>query len=159
MSKINELIRQNSITKLKKLKLGEFCEIKTGAGITKKDTVRDGKYKIISGGFEPMGLCNKCNRKANTVTIARAGSAGFVNFLSEDFYLNDKCFSIIPTKYNVNSKYLYYILKNQQEKIFELKSSGTVPTVNTEKISKIEVLIPTKEVQENIKEQTRSVCE
>lgn len=150
MSRIEELIKEKCPNGVEYKKLGEFCEIKTGAGITKKDIVENGKYKIISGGYEPMGLCDKKNRNKDTVTIARAGSAGFVNYLNEDFYLNDKCFSIIPNSIHMNNKYLYYALKTIQNEIFELKSSGTVPTVNTEKVSRINVPIPPIEVQEEI---------
>lgn len=146
MSKLEELIEKLCPNGVEYKKLGKFCEIKTGVGITKKDTVENGKYKIISGGIEPLGLCNICNRKTNTVTIARAGSAGFVNYITEDFYLNDKCFSIIPDD-SVNSKFLYYALKNIQENIYSLKSSGTVPTVNTEKVANIYIPVPPMEVQ------------
>ena len=146
MNKIDELIEKLCPNGVEYKNLGEFCEIKTGTGITKKDTIENGKYKIISGGVEPLGLCEITNRKANTVTIARAGSAGFVNFIDKDFYLNDKCFSIIPTN-NCNTRYLYYALSNIQENIYALKSSGTVPTVNTEKVSKIRIPVPPLEVQ------------
>lgn len=146
MNKLEELIEKLCPNGVEYKKLGEFCEIKTGAGITKKDTVENGKYKIISGGIEPLGLCNICNRKPNTVTIARAGSAGFVNYITEDFYLNDKCFSIIPDD-SINRKFLYYALKKIQENIYSLKSSGTVPTVNTERVANICIPVPPMDVQ------------
>lgn len=151
MSKIDDLIKELCPNGVVYKNLGSFCDIKTGAGVTKKDIVENGKYKIISGGILPMGMCDKTNRKGNTVTIARAGTAGFVNFIEDDFYLNDKCFSIIPKEENlIENKYLYYSLSNIQNRIYELKSSGTVPTVNTEKVSKIVVPIPPIEIQEEI---------
>ena len=151
MSKINNLIKELCPKGVIYKSLGSFCDIKTGAGVTKKDIVENGKYIIISGGILPMGMCDKTNRKGNTVTIARAGTAGFVNFIKDDFYLNDKCFSVIPKEENIiDNKYLYYSLSNIQNKIYELKSSGTVPTVNTEKVSKIVVPIPPIEIQKEI---------
>lgn len=95
-----------------------------------------------------MGYYNHYNREANTVTIARAGSAGYVNFINQKFYLNDKCFSVIPDTSIALPKYLYYALKNQEESIISMKSKGTVPTVNTQKIGNIDILIPSISVQQ-----------
>lgn len=79
MSKINELINKLCPDGVKFLFLGEICEIKTGKGITKKDSVEGGSFPIISGGKEPMGMYHLTNRQANTVTISRVGAnAGFV---------------------------------------------------------------------------------
>jgi type I restriction enzyme S subunit len=45
--------------------LGDTCEIKTGKGITKKDSSDSAPYPIISGGKEPMGYFEKFNRIEN----------------------------------------------------------------------------------------------
>lgn len=138
---------------VEKKKLGEVVEIKTGKCITKKQCNKNGKYKIISGGVEPMGKTNMQNRKANTVTIARAGTAGYVNYIKEDFYLNDKCFSVIPNDASkINSRFLYFYLKNIEQDIFELRSIGGVPTVNINKLSNILIALPSIEVQKSIAE-------
>ena len=138
---------------VEKKKLGEVVEIKTGKCITKKQCNENGKYKIISGGVEPMGKTNIQNRKANTVTIARAGTAGYVNYIKEDFYLNDKCFSVIPNDASkINSRYLYFYLKNIEQDIFELRSIGGVPTVNINKLSNILIALPSIEAQKSIAE-------
>ena len=146
MSRLEELIQELCPNGVEYKKLGDFCKIQTGRGITSKDTVENGLYPVISGGLEPMGYYSEYNREANTVTIARAGSAGYVNFISTRFYLNDKCFSIIPTNL-IKAKYLYYALKNIEEDIISLKSTGSVPTVNTEKVSNIKIPVPPMEVQ------------
>ncbi len=153
MSKLEELIQKYCPDGVKYIALGEFCDIKTGKGVTKKDNVANGLYPVISGGLEPMGFVNERNRCADTVTIARAGSAGFVNYLDKDFYLNDKCFSVIPFrnyKDTVINKFLYYVLKNIEEDIVAMKSTGSVPTVNTEKVSKVQVPLPALPVQREI---------
>ncbi len=149
MSKLEELIKEYCPHGVEFKDIGSFCEIKTGKGITNKDTIEDGKYPVISGGVEPMGYINLYNRNANTVTIARAGSAGFVNYINTYFYLNDKCFSVIPIDTTL-SKYLFYALKNIEQEIISLKSNGSVPTVNTEKVSSIVIPVPPIEVQREI---------
>ena len=153
MSKIDELIKEKCPNGVKYLTLGETCDIKTGAGITKKDADKDGIYPIISGGIEPLGMYNISNRKANTVTIARAGGAGYVNYINKDFYLNDKCFSVIPTgDYSdiIDSRFLYFVLKNKEKDIMDMKSAGSVPTINTQKVSKISIPVPPLEIQQEI---------
>ena len=162
MSRIDELIRKNCPDGVIFLTLGETCDIKTGAGITKKDATEDGIYPIISGGIEPLGMYHKTNRKANTVTIARAGGAGYVNYIEEDFYLNDKCFSIIPSgdyASIIDSRFLYFVLKNDEENIISMKSTGSVPTVNTQKIAKIKIPVPPLEVQQEIVRMLNSFTE
>ena len=134
-------------------KLGEVCDIKTGKGVTKKDAVEDGVYPIISGGKTPMDYIDKYNRDANTVTVSRVGAnAGYVNYLGEKFYLNDKCFSVIPKIDYIDSKFLYYILKAREQQITAMQSLGGVPTINTSKVGSIKIPLPPLSVQSRIVE-------
>ena len=135
-------------------KLGEVCEIKTGKGITQKDCSDEYSYPVMSGGQSPMGLYFEFNREANTTTISRVGAyAGFVSFIKEKFYCNDKCFSVIPLKNDVfNSKFLYVVLKHKEESIKKLQSEGGVPTINTKKVGSIFIPIPSLEEQTRIVE-------
>lgn len=134
------------------VKLGEVCEIKTGKGITQKDCSESSKYPVYSGGKEAMGYYKEFNRNANTVTVSRVGAyAGFVNYVTEDFYLNDKCFSVLPQKdEDINSKYLYYKLKALECSIINMQSGGGVPTINTKKVGSLEIPLPPIEVQTEI---------
>ena len=153
MSKIDDLIKELCPDGVEFKRLGEICEIKTGAGVTRKDIVEEGLFPIISGGIYPLGMYDRSNRKAKTVTIARAGSAGYVDFIDRDFYLNDKCFSVIPFESyqdNINSRFLYFALKNIEQSIIDMKSTGSVPTVNTQKVSKIKIPVPPPEIQKEI---------
>ena len=151
MSRLKELIDRLCPNGVEFHTLGSICEIKTGKGITKKDAEKGGCYPIISGGQTPMGFFHVSNRKANTVTISRVGAyAGFVSLIKEDFYLNDKCFSIIPNTNQVFVPFLFYFLKHIEEKIKELQSEGGVPTINTQKVGALMIPVPPIEVQEEI---------
>lgn len=151
MSKLQELIQKLCPNGVEYKKLGDFCEIKTGKGITKSDAVLGGTYPIISGGQSPMGYYHTFNREANTVTISCVGAyAGFVNYIKERFYLNDKCFSVIPASERVSTLFLFYTLKNMESKIKELQSEGGVPTINTTKVSNLEIPLPPFEIQEEV---------
>lgn len=152
MSKLDELIQQHCPNGVEYRKLGDTngCNISTGKGVTKTDIVSDGEYDIVSGGKDPLGKIDIYNREGKNVTIARAGSAGLVLWHEKPFYLNDKCFSIIPKDDSIDTKYLYYTLKNIEDKIIGMKSRGTVPTVNTQHIASIEIPVPPLPVQEEI---------
>lgn len=141
MSRINDLIKKLCPNGVIYKKYGDVFEIKTGKGITTKEATDDGLYPIISGGTTPMGYYHSYNRDENIVTVSRVGAnAGYVNFITEKFYLNDKCFSIIPKDEFVKCfipKYIYYYTKNIENKIMELQSEGGVPTINTQKVSNL----------------------
>lgn len=151
MSKLEQLINELCPNGVEFMKLGDFCEIKTGKGITKSDAALGGTFPIISGGQSPMGYYHISNRGANTVTISRVGAyAGFVSYIKEQFYLNDKCFSVIPIAEKLSTSFLYYVLKGMECKIKELQSEGGVPTINTTKVSNLEIPLPPLPVQEEI---------
>ena len=121
MSNLEKLIQELCPNGVEYKLLEQICTVKTGKGITKKDGSADGIFPIISGGLEPMGYYHTYNREKDTVTISRVGvNAGFVNYITERFYLNDKCFSVIPILdylENLNTKYLFYALKAVEEEI------------------------------------------
>ena len=154
MNKVEDLIERLCPDGVELYRYSELFQIKTGKGITIGDSSNNGKYPIISGGIEPMGYYNECNRIANCVTISRVGAnAGYVNFIEEDFYLNDKCFSVIPKeeyKEKINNKFLYYYSKNIENNIVDLQSQGGVPTINTQKIGNLFFPVPPMEVQDEI---------
>lgn len=148
----NNIINNITNSSINYLRMIEFAEIKTGKGIVSSDCREYGEYPVISGGIGIMGYYNKYNREANTVTVSRVGAnSGYVNYINKKFYLNDKCFSVIPkNKRNVNNRYLFYYLKNNQEIIRNLQSEGGVPTINTVNLGNIEIPLPHIKVQEEI---------
>ena len=156
MESIEQMIKRLCPKGVEYVKLGEVCEIKTGKGITKKDAENAGDYPIISGGVTPMGYFHLFNREPNVVTVSRVGAnAGWVGYMTEKFYLNDKCFSVIPNVVNankINSKYLYYYLKQNESTLTSLQSEGGVPTINTQKVGSIDFPLPPLEIQSRIVE-------
>lgn len=151
MNRVEELIQQLCPKGVEWKKLGEVCEIKTGKGITQKDCTNERKYPVVSGGTTYMGYFKEYNRNENTVTISRVGAnAGFVNFIAEKFYLNDKCFSVIPYQSKIVVKFLFYILKSIETSLINLQSEGGVPTINIVKVGNIEIPIPPLPIQQEI---------
>lgn len=156
MENIEQMIKRLCPGGIEYSKLGEVCEIKTGKGITKKDAENSGDFPIISGGITPMGYFHIFNREANVVTVSRVGAnAGWVGYMTRKFYLNDKCFSVIPKGTNFNQispKFLYYYLKQNEQILISLQSEGGVPTINTQKVGSIDLPIPPLEIQNRIVE-------
>lgn len=142
MSEIKKLIERLCPEGVEYKTLGVLCEIKTGKGITQNDCTEDGLYPVMSGGQAPMGFYNEYNREGNTVTVSRVGAyAGFVSYLAEKFYCNDKCFSVIPkNNISINTKFLFYVLKHKEGFIKGLQSEGGVPTINTKKLEVLKSL-------------------
>lgn len=154
MSEIREMIRELCPDGVEFMVLGEICTIKTGKGITQKECEDDAPYPVMSGGQSPMGMYYDYNREGDTVTVSRVGAyAGFVSYLTERFYCNDKCFSVIPKGHVLLlPKYLYYNLKQKEDTIKALQSEGGVPTINTQKLGGIEIPVPPMAVQRKIVE-------
>ena len=151
MKNLETLIQELCPEGVEFVKLGDVCEIKTGKGITQKDCSESDIYPVYSGGKEPMGYYKEYNRNENTVTISRVGAyAGFVNYVTEKFYLNDKCFSVIPKTNDIVPKFLYYKLKSVETNIINLQSGGGVPTINTKKAGGLDFPLPPLEVQTEI---------
>lgn len=152
MSKLQELIRELCPEGVEYKKLGEICEIKRGARITKAQVLqkREGKYPVISGGMNPLGYLNDFNRDENTITIAKYGSAGFVNWQKEKFWANDVCYSLFPQRI-LNNRFLYYILCNNQDYLYQLVNRDAIPYHLPQiHIEKLYIPVPPLEVQKEI---------
>ncbi|WP_373435464.1 restriction endonuclease subunit S, partial [Metamycoplasma equirhinis] len=107
-------------------------------------------YSVISGGINPMGYIDKYNRNENIVTISQYGTAGYINYQTEKFWSNDVVYSLY-TKENVINKYLFYVLKNMQEHIYDLVIKEAVPHyLPLEFLNPIVIPIPSLEVQQKI---------
>ena len=129
--------------------LGEVAEIKRGDRITKNQLVSQGKYPVVSGGTKPLGYYDQANRSAETITVAQYGTAGYVDWQSQDFWANDVCYSIFPHP-GVDNRYLYYVLCNKQSMIYSLVTEAIPAHLPRQKLSSVFIPIPPLSVQEEI---------
>lgn len=131
-------------------KLGEVCEFNRGKSITKKNTV-EGNIPVIGGGQKPAYYHNKSNREGTTITVAGSGAyAGYVGYWEQPIFLSD-AFSIHPND-ELNKRYLYHWLLENQYKIYELKQGSGIPHVYSRDLANFEIPIPSIETQEKIVE-------
>lgn len=129
-------------------KLGDVCSFQRGSVITEKDAI-PGDVPVLSGGQKPAYYHNQFNRKGETIVVAGSGAyAGFVSFWDIPVFLSDS-FSVNPNDI-LNIKYVFYFLKNIQDKIFATKKGSGVPHVHGSSIAKFDIPIPSLAKQQEI---------
>ena len=119
-----------------------------GEYITKKDST-EGTIPVILGGQEPAYYIDKFNHCGEIVAVARSGaSAGFVSYWNEPIFITDgfgfeaKAGITIP-------KYLFYVLKNKEQELNDMKRGAGVPHISGEALQCI--LLPLPSIQEQIR--------
>jgi len=148
-SKIEKLIAELCPKGVEFKELGKCSSIKRGKRVTKSKLSSEKKYPVYSGGVTPMGYFEKYNQSANTLTVVKYGTAGFVNFITEVFWANDVCYCIKPDDI-LNNKYLFFVLKNKQDFIQSQATNAIPAHLPTEAIEKIKIPLPPLAVQEEI---------
>ena len=99
-----------------------------------------------------MGFHNEYNSNENTILCSSSGAyAGFFSIYNKKVWASD-CFSIIPKNNSINNTYLYYLLKNIQDKIYKLQTGTAQPHIYSNNLQNIEIPIPSLERQKEIVE-------
>lgn len=149
MSKIDDLIKELCPDGAEFLDLVDCASIKRGKRVTKSDLDQSAPFPVYSGGIKPMGYYHTYNQSKNTITVVKYGTAGFVNFIKEDFWANDVCYCVIPKESLIN-KYLYYVLKNQEDYIKSQATDAIPAHLPTDVICSIKIPVPPLEIQKEI---------
>ena len=111
-----------------RVKLKDITKFSKGTQINGKNLIDDGAYLYLNGGINPSGKWNEFNVAENTVTISEGGnSSGYVNYMSKAFWCGAHCYYLYDGP--KNSKYLYYALKSQQERLFRIRSGACMPNI------------------------------
>lgn len=131
-------------------KLSDVAEVRKGQAITQKKT-RPGQIPVIAGGQSPAYFHDTPNREGRTITVSASGAyAGFVNYFEIPIFASD-C-STIKSKDEslVRTDFLYRVLKEIQEQIYELQSGGGQPHVYPSDLVELEIPVPPIEIQDQI---------
>ncbi len=111
-----------------RVKLKDITKFSKGTQINGKNLIDDGAYSYLNGGINPSGKWNEFNVSENTVTISEGGnSSGYVNYMNDAFWCGAHCYYLYDGP--KNSKYLYYALKSQQERLFRIRSGACMPNI------------------------------
>ncbi len=148
MKSLETLLQELCSDGVEFVKLGDCCTFKRGTTITAKNAI-PGNVPVLAGGQKPAYYHNEANRTGETIVIAGSGAyAGFVSYWTIPVFLSDS-FSVEPDERLV-IKFVYYFLKNIQQKIFATKKGSGVPHVHGSSIAKFEIPCPPLEVQNEI---------
>ncbi|UUM24607.1 restriction endonuclease subunit S [Mycoplasma sp. 3686d] len=144
----NQLLNTNYLTDIKRRKLKDVASFERGQW--KIDIPEGTKYPVVSSGTQVKKYTDIPNRDKNSITVASSGAgAGFVAFWDTPIYASN-CFTIHANEEIVLQKYLFHFLKNKQEYIHSLKSTGGIPNIYSSYISDIEIIIPSFKIQQKI---------
>ena len=131
------------------VKLKDISVIKKGTSIT-KEKATEGDIPVIAGGKKPAYYHNDPNRDANIITISASGAnAGYVNFWDIPIFASD-CNTIKGREGIAETKYIYHLLKLNQEEIFSLSRGQAQPHVYKSDLEKIKIPVPPLEIQKKI---------
>ena len=148
MSKLQELIDRLCPNGVDFKPLGEVCEFQRGDTLSSKDAI-EGDVPVMAGGQKPSCYHNVANRSGETIVVAGSGAyAGFVTYWNIPVFVSD-AFTVNPSNCML-PKYVFYFLKNNQEKIHATKKGAGVPHVHGKDIAKFLIPVPPIEVQEEI---------
>jgi type I restriction enzyme S subunit len=121
--------------------LGDVSKILRGTAITEKEAI-SGEFPVFANGPNPIYFHAKSNRNGETIVIARSGAySGLVSYWNKPFFLTD-AFSIHPDNTLLNTKFVYFLLKNEQEKIHQMKKGSGVPHVRARDFESYSIPIP-----------------
>ena len=125
-----------------KVQLKDIVSFKKGTQINGDKLIVNGKYDYLNGGILPSGKWNEYNTEAETITISEGGnSCGFVNFMDKPFWCGAHCYSLFDPK--VNTKYLYYALKSQQDRLMKIRSGACMPNIKKNDLGNFEIVYDT----------------
>ena len=133
-----------------RVKLCDVTSYSKGIQINGDELVDDGKYYYINGGINPSGKWNSYNVYGNTITISEGGnSSGYINYIDEPFWCGAHCYYLYDGP--KNTRYLYYALKSQQKRMFDIRSGACMPNIKKSDLGNFEFEFEQDEQkQENI---------
>lgn len=151
MSKLEELIQQLCPDGVEYKELGKLSTIETGKQLNKTAMFAVGDFPVLNGGINPSGYYNLHNTEANTIAISQGGaSAGYVNFMETKFWAGAHCFVVKPTNSTIDNKFLFYILKNDQEKLMNAKLGAGIPGLSKKELTTYQLPVPPLPIQQEI---------
>ena len=150
MTKLEELINELCPDGVEYKKLADVCNFNRGTSLVSKNA-KSGDIPVISGGQKPAFYHNEANRTGTTITVAGSGAyAGYVSIWYEPIFVCD-AFSVEPKNADeLDIKYLYHYLTNNQKKIYNKKTGAGIPHVHGKDIAKFSIPLPPLSIQSEI---------
>ncbi|MEN8991906.1 restriction endonuclease subunit S [Avibacterium paragallinarum] len=127
--------------------LGEVATITIGEFVHKSNQDSSAKYPVYNGGISHTGFYEKYNNIGDKIIVsARGANAGFVNKISQPYWAGNSCYSIgIKKPAAINWNFVYYFLKNSENKIIGDQQKGGIPAISKKQIEIFQIPIPCPE--------------
>lgn len=148
---ISDLKSKQNDGGLKEVKLGTLFGkdifVEKGKPLTKVSKT-NGFIPVVAGGQSYAYFTSISTHKMSTITISSSGAyAGFVWYHDYPIWASD-C-NVLYVK-NGSTKFLYFILKAIQHRVYALQSGGAQPHVYTKDMKNLKIIWPSKDLQERI---------
>lgn len=115
---------------------------KKGKTITKSTAIVDGAVPVIAGGQSSPYCHNKSNYDGNVITVSASGAyAGFIWYHNYPIWASDCSVLYSTNEELILTKYIFYILKTQQEKIYTKQHGSAQPHIYISDLNNIEIPI------------------
>ncbi len=125
------------------MELGEVITLEKGRQLNKELLSKEGLYPAYNGGISHSGFTDTFNYTENKTIVSQGGaSAGFVNFVTSKFYANAHCYVVLPNCERVVDRYVYHLLKMNQESLTGKQHGAGIPALRTSEILEIPIPIP-----------------
>ncbi|MCC8368992.1 MAG: N-6 DNA methylase [Rickettsia endosymbiont of Oxypoda opaca] len=149
-TKYREIARIKNIESFSYLLKNAFILAKKGKTITKETAIEDNIPVIAAGRSSPYSH-NQYNFSGNIITISSSGAyAGYVWYHNYSIWASD-CIVVYSTNEELLlTKYLYYILKSQQNVIYQKQSGSGQPHIYLKDLDDLQISLPSLEEQEKI---------
>lgn len=145
----DELLTFSEAGDVRWLPMAEVADFKRGSAMTIRSAI-PGAYRLVANSSEPIGTHNESNRDGEFLVVARSGAgAGTVSLWDGPLFLTD-AFSIHPDRSVVATRYVYYLLQNQQSALREMKAGGGVPHVRVKEVEAYRIPVPSLAEQKRI---------
>ncbi|WBX98508.1 restriction endonuclease subunit S [Chryseobacterium gambrini] len=133
------------------LPLKLLCVIKKGQQINASELSKKGLYYVMNGGILPSGYHSEYNSDAETISISEGGnSCGYIQYNYYKFWSGGHCYTLNKINKKIKSKYLYYYLKANENKIMALRVGSGLPNIQKSALEKFEVKIPNLYIQDKV---------
>ncbi len=150
LSKTSENIFKNYKNSFENIKLKDIATITRGKRLVRSELEEKGRFPVFQNSLKPLGYYHMNNFSGDKTCLISAGAAGDIFYAEEDFWAADDVFVIDSS--SVVNKYIYYYLLNKQYMIKSKVRKASIPRISRDEIKKIEILVPTIELQKKIVE-------
>lgn len=149
MSKIENLIKELCPEGVKRVKLGDVCEIKRGKRVVRKDLALEGNIPVYQNSLVPLGYSESSNYPADTTFVISAGAAGEVGYSCIPMWAADDCLAFSCSN-NILAKYAFLVLKNQESQLKSQIRGGAIKRLAKDVVTDLSIPLPPLPIQQEI---------